>query len=177
MSTMCIDVRRVNDDYVCIYQAEHDHFSFSTHLAQSSWNEKSIEDDKGDYYYNYFIVAKDEHYKNIEVILYSSCDKKHTYEILNGCLRRDERALFYYEYCHDYRIIRVPIYKYIPYTAKLSSGVWHGHRQKINKLGDEFKLYCPKDLNKKYRVYGTYGDRKKNGNGCHWRCPRAIKGR
>ena len=177
MSTMCIDIRRVNDDYVCIYQAEHDHFSFPTHLSQSSWNDIDEDDNDMKFYYNYFIVAKDTHYENIEVILYSSCDKNHTYKLLEECQKRDKDALFFFENCYDYRVIRVPIYKYIPYTAKLNSGVWHWHRRKINKLCDEFKLYCPKDLNKKYRVYGTYDERKKNGNGCHWRCPRTLKRR
>ena len=178
MSTMCIDTRRVDDDYVCIYKAKHDHFAFPTHLAQSSWNEISSGDDNWDYYYNYFIVAKAEYYDGVEVILYSSCDKKHTYELLEGCQKKDKDALFYFENCYDYRVIRVPIYKYIPYNLTSRDGeVYHGHRQKLHILGDEFKLYCPKDLNKKYKVYGTFGERKKNGKGCYWKGPRTLKRR
>lgn len=175
MSTMCIDIRRVNDDYVCIYQAEHNHFSWPTHLPQSSWNGVDPKDEDNNYFYNYFLVAKNYYYGDIEMILYSSRDRNHTYKILKECKKGKKSALFYFDTCHDYRVIRVPIYRYVPFRVKLEDGnVYNGRRQVINKLKDEYRLYCPKDLNKKYKVYGTFGDRKKNGKERYWTSPRKL---
>ena len=176
MSTICIDVKRVDDNYVCIYQAEHNHFAWSTHLPQSSWNNIIEDDADNNYRYNYFIVAKNSECGDIEEIIYSSFDKTHTYDILKGCQDKNSDALYYDERYHDYRIIRVAIYRFIPYSIKLEDGKIHrGYALKVNKLKDEYKLYCPKDLNKKYRVYGTYGERKKNGKGCYWQSPRTLR--
>ena len=177
MSTMCVDIRRVDDDYVCIYRAEHNHFDWSEHLGQSSWDDIDPGDSDGKFDYNYFLIAKDINAGDIERLIYSSRDKKRSYEILDDIQKRRNGALFYYPRCHDYRLIRVPIYKYTPFSVRLSNGeIYKGHRQKVNKLQDEYKLYCPVKANKKYRIYGTYlNKRKKNDKGCYWTCPKTLK--
>ena len=179
MSTMCFDIRRVDDDYVCIYRAGHNAFQYSYHIPESSYNNLLEEDNTKYYRYHYVIVGKDQSDGGIERIIFSTCDKKHAHDVLKEY--KDENSWMHHADITDYRLIRFPIYKY-KYFIKdhkrytmFGDTKYYFHSQTSNILHDSVKLYCPVDLNRKHKVYWEYSDRRKPKGGCYGHGPRRIK--
>lgn len=148
-------------------------FQYEYHIPASSWTkdkEEWEEEEKDGFFYDYIIVGKDTYAGNIERIIFSSTNKKHAYETLTGCI--DGTGIYYYKSMKDYRLIRIPMYKYVGvnYNHK------RYHRQEINILHDSVLLYCPVTDNKIHRVYGTYSSKCKKNGGRYWTAPRTIKG-
>lgn len=181
MSTMCFDIRRVDDDHVCIYRAGHNAFGYAYHLPESSWNNLLDEDNTKYYRYQYIIVGKDMGYGGIERIMFSTCDRNHAYDVLSEYEKGT--GYLHHENVTEYRLIRFPIYRNVYFTKDHKRYTMFGdkkfyfHRQESNILHDSVKLYCPVGLNRKHRVYWEYSDRRKPKGGCYGHGPRRIKGK
>ncbi len=183
MATTCFDIRRVDDKHVCIYKAGHNAFQYSYHIASSSYSktdEEWDEEEKDGFFYDYIIVGKDSFCGNIERIIFSCINGQHAKETLEGCL--DGTGIYYDSHIYDYRLIKLPMYKYVNVTFKhkrfytICNKRYRYRRQETNILHDKFLLYCPVEENKKYKIYGTFLNKRKKHGGCYWTAPRKIKG-
>ena len=83
MSTICFDIKRVDENYVCIQHCNINYFEYEYHLSLSFWNKTDgrkkhwwLTDKK--YRYIWLLVGKD--HNGIERIFYACNDKDHPYQ-------------------------------------------------------------------------------------------------
>lgn len=155
MSTICFDIKRVDDNYVSITHCESNKFEYSHHLPFSYWGTVTDYDtypEDSQYRYVWVLVGKHKEYGGIEVIRWVTDSYKHMLEVLHE--RQDKTSDDYDPNISDYRIIKLPWDK--KETVFVEALKRYFERYSENDLQDQFKLYCPKKLNEKYRVYGTY---------------------
>lgn len=147
MSTICFDIKRVDDDYVCIQHCNTNYFEYEYHLPLSFYPRKRkgkdhwwIIDKK--YRYVWILVGKDM-VTGIETIFWACNDKVWLNHILK---------IFKSEWASCYAYIRIVK---LPFESKekfMYKGKEHT-RFVTSDLKDKFKLYCPVALNKQYHVY------------------------
>lgn len=143
MSTMCFDIKRVDDNYVCIQHCNSNVFEYEYHLPLSFYprqrrgkNNWWLEDKK--YRYVWVVVEKQD--TGIEKPIWTCNDKIW----LNSTVK-----LYFRD--KNIRIIKLP-FESITDGVELSDGT-KIPSYKTTDLKDKFKLYCPVDLNEKYHVY------------------------
>lgn len=139
MSTICFDIKRVDDDYVCIQHCELNKFDYECHLGFSFFprKEKSWLEDK---YYKYVWVVIEKADSGIEEIVWACNDKR--------WLNRTIKLFFKNK---DIRIIKLPFH-HVKERVTLQEDTTIPIYETTN-LKDKFKLYCPVELNEKHHVY------------------------
>jgi hypothetical protein len=147
MSTICFDIKRVDDDYVCIHHCDTNTFGYEYHLPLSFYPRKRKGEDHWwlvdkKYRYVWIVVGRD-NITNIDRIFWACNDKIW----LNNTIRsfKEDWKRFY----TNIRIIKLPFqikekyeYDHKEYTRFVTSD-----------LKDRFKIYCPVALNEKYHIY------------------------
>ena len=141
MSTVCFDIKRVDDNYVCIQHCNTDTFQYQYHLPLSFYPRKRKEEDRWwltDKKYRYIWIVIEKEDSGIEKPVWACNDKI--------WLNRSIKEFFKDK---NIRIIKLPFEIKDKYTYDNKDYV----RFVTNDLSDNFKLYCPIDLNEKYHTY------------------------
>ena len=151
MSTICFDIKRVDENYVCIQHCNTNYFEYEYHLPLSFWNKTDgrkkhwwLTDKK--YRYVWLLVGKDQN--GIERIFYACNDKVWT----NKAKREYEAGRYFGDYA-DIRFIKLPFERITGYGC-FSDGTKFP-RYETNDMQDQFKLWCPVDLNEKHHTYAA----------------------
>lgn len=154
MSTICFDIKRVDDNYVCINRCNIDTFEYEYHLPLSFYPRKRkgrdhwwLTDKK--YRYVWLLVGKDE--TGIERIFYACNDKVW----LNSSLKeytKENRSTLVREF-KDIRIVKLP-FEQVDKVVEINKNFVPIY--KTNNLKNKFKLWCPLDLNEKHHIYADH---------------------
>ena len=137
MSTICFDIKRCDENNVCIQHADLNFFEYEKHLPFSF---KSYDDSRNDYVQDenvvciYVLVGEDKDYEGIETLLFSS-------NSLSNCILCKKR--YQHERYKNLKILELPLWKK------------EGLRYIQNDMKDQIKIYCPEKLNEKYHVYAS----------------------
>ena len=132
MSTICFDIKRKDENYLCIQHAELNKFEYSTHLPFFFWakSENNWYDETETERFVYLLVGKDEKYNGIERILFACNDK-------NDC----DNKITEIENCYDLREIKLPLWKIShKYVPELNREITFSNE---NDMMDRILLYCP----------------------------------
>lgn len=179
MSTICFDIRRADDQHVCIKYGDLNHFDLPKHLPFAYWNQDKPYPERRGKRYVYAVVVRDLDYDGIERILFATNSKmaltnflrEYTHPIrgfLSFALKRPRYLMGWFRYgrarClknrrkyRHPRVLKLPLWDIKKEKFNFPDGrSFYGTTSKPHDMGDEFKLYCPVDLNKKHKVYGTY---------------------
>ena len=151
MATICFDIKRVDENYVCIQHCNTNYFEYEYHLPLSFWGRTNgrkkhwwLSDKK--YRYVWLLVGKDQ--SGIERIFYACNDKVWTNKV-----KRDHEMGSCFEDYKDIRFIKLP-FEYISGYGCLPDGTKFPH-YKTNDMQDQFKLWCPIEANEKHHVYAA----------------------
>lgn len=146
MATICFDIKRVDDEYVCIQHCDLNKFEYEYHLGFSFYprtrkhkNHWWLEDKK--YRYVWIVVEKDKD-TGIERIVWACNDKV--------WLNHTIRSMFA---DRSIRIVKLPFNR-IKHRVSLfnnMAAIWE-----TNDMKDKFQLYCPADLNEKHHIYSDH---------------------
>ena len=147
MSTICFDIKRVDENYVCIQHCNTNKFEYEYHIPFSFYPRQRKGKDHwwlADKYYRYvwLLVGKDE--TGIEQIFWACNDKLWT----NHAIREYNFRQF-----TDIRVVKLP-FERVEHIAKIG-----GEEIPIyitTDLGSAFKLWCPVELNEKHHVYADH---------------------
>lgn len=144
MSTICFDIKRVDDDYVCIQHCGMNEFTYQYHLPLSFYPRERkgkehwwLEDKK----YRYvWIAIKKEKETGIERPVWACNDKIWFNSAVKEFFKDDE-----------IRVLK------LPFDEKVSTGNKNfPYRYETTDLKNRFKLYCPVDLNEKHHIYADH---------------------
>ena len=143
MATICFDIKRVDDNYVCIQHCNTNVFEYNYHLPLSFYprerNGKNCWWLKDKYYrYVWIVVEKDK--SGIERIAWACNDKVW----LNKSIKQ-----FFSD--KEIRVIKLP-FEHVLFTRQMSDGTKIPIYETTD-LGGTFKIWCPIDLNEKYHIY------------------------
>lgn len=142
MSTICFDIKRVDDDYVCIQHCDFNEFDYEYHLPLSFYP-REIKGKENwwltDKYYMYVWIALEKSESGIEKIVWACNDKRW----FNSSIK-----MFFND--KEIRVIKLP-FRHVIKRVTINDTVIPIYE--TTNLKDRFKIYCPVALNEKYHIY------------------------
>ena len=138
MSTICFDIKRCDENHLCIQKGDLNAFEYQEHLPFSF---KPYEDPKNDYVEDetyrcvYILIGKNNDYEGAEEILFATNSL--------GCCIYQKRLKSKIEKWTDLRVQEVPLW------------IKNGALWAENDLKNQITLYCPEKINEKYHIYAS----------------------
>lgn len=152
MATICFDIKRVDENYVCIQHCNMNHFEYQYHLPFSFYpreiNGKEhwwLNDNK--YRYVWIVIGKDSEAEDIEKIIWACNDKRWLNNSLKYFTKNYDHPNSFTK-CKDIKIIKLPFEEKVK-----TDNINFPYRYISTDMQDKFKLYCPMNLNEKYHIY------------------------
>lgn len=151
MSTICFDIKRVDDDYVCIQHCDLNEFNYQYHLPLSFYPRKINGKEHWwltDKYYKYVWIALEKLESGIEEIVWACNDKRW----FNSAIK-----VFFKD--KEIRVIKLP-FNHVIKRVTIDDIVVPVYE--TTNLKDRFKIYCPVSLNEKYHIYTDHYEEDKS---------------